>query len=237
MSNTNRILLKLSGEVFLSPESNTACPKIVNALIAQIKQLSHSHQFGIVVGGGNFFRGRSQGLQLGMTSSIAHQVGMLSTMMNGLILKDLLEQSGLKTVILSAIMCPQVGSLVSQHKINAALEQGNIIIFTAGTGNPFFTTDTTAILRGLQIGANAIWKGTKVDGVYTADPKKNSHAQLLKKVTFRNALDAKLGIMDSTALTLAQDHQQTIRIFNIFQEKALLCAAQDPLFGSTITTS
>jgi len=236
MSKSKRILLKLTGESFLSPDGQTLSATMINKVVAQIKELSSTHQFGIVVGGGNFFRGRIHGPKLGMTESIAHQVGMLSTMMNGLILKDLLEQQGLNTAIFSAVTCPQVGSPVSQQTIDAAVARGQTTIFTGGTGNPFFTTDTTAVLRGLQIRADEIWKGTKVEGVYSADPIKNPQAQLLKKVTYRQALDEKLGIMDSTALALAQAHDQVIRVFDIFQDKALLNADRDPSFGSTITT-
>jgi len=236
MSNTKRILLKLTGEAFLSSDDQTLSATKINSIVTQIKKLSSTHQFGIVVGGGNFFRGRIHGPMLGMTPSIAHQVGMLATMMNGLILKDLLEQQGLSTAIFSAITCPQVGSPVSQQTIDAAVGRGQTTIFTGGTGNPFFTTDTTAVLRGLQIRAQEIWKGTKVDGIYTADPKKDPSAQLLKKITYRQALDEKLGIMDSTALALAQTHDEIIRVFDIFQNNALLLADKDPSFGSTITT-
>lgn len=236
MNEKKRILLKLTGEAFLSPEDQTLSAANINSIVAQIKQLSDTHQFGIVVGGGNFFRGRVHGKRLGMTPSVGHQVGMLSTMMNGLIIKDLLEQHGLTTAIFCAITCPQVGSPVAQQTIDAAVGRGQTTIFTGGTGNPFFTTDTTAVLRGLQIHADQIWKGTKVNGVYTADPTKDPHAQLLKKVTYRKALDMQLGIMDSTALALAQAHDQVIRVFDIFQDNALLKATEDASFGSTITT-
>jgi len=237
MSTKKRILLKITGEAFLAPSDQTLSATLINSLVAQIKQLSATHQFGLVVGGGNFFRGRIHGPRLGMTPSVAHQVGMLSTMMNGLILKDLLEQHGLNTAIFSAITCPQVGSPVSQQAIDAAVADGQTTIFTGGTGNPFFTTDTTAVLRGLQIVADQIWKGTKVDGIYTADPIKDKTAQRLPRVTYTQALDMQLKIMDSTALALAQAHHQTIRVFDIFSEHALLHAAEDNNFGSIIQNS
>lgn len=229
-----KILLKLTGEVFLSPVSRSLDNTVLLNLIDQIKSLQHTHQFGIVIGGGNFFRGSQQGVTLGISPSVGHQVGMLATMMNALLIKDLFESNNLPATILSAIDCPEVGSAISQQTINAALDLGKIIIFAGGTGNPFFTTDTTAILRGLQIQADEIWKGTHVDGVYDADPNKNLSAKLIKRVSYNAALEKKLGIMDATAFALASTHKKIVRIFSIFEPEALIQAAQNPDFGSTI---
>jgi len=237
MENKKRILLKLTGEMFLSSSSTSLDATHIKSIVAQIKKLSTTHQFGIVVGGGNFFRGNTHGPALGIAPSVSHQIGMLSTMMNGLILKDLIEQQGLTTALFCAITCPQVGPPVSQQAVDAAIRKGYITLFTGGTGNPFFTTDTTAILRGLQINAHEIWKGTKVHGVYSADPAKDSNAQLFKRITYRQALDKQLKVMDSTALTLAQAHNQVVRIFDIFQDDALIKASKDAAFGSTIITA
>ena len=228
-----RILLKLTGEVFGKPHepfsSNT-----INSLIEQIKQLQATHQFGIVIGGGNFFRGSKQGKELGLQSENAHGVGMLATIMNGVMLQDLFGQQGVNTELFSAISCPQVARIINQQAINSALDENKTIIFSGGTGNPFFTTDTNAILRSLQISADEIWKGTSIDGVYTKDPSKHPDAQRLEKTTYAYAIDQKLGIMDLTAYSMAQQHKQRIRIFNIFAPNALQNAAQDSNFGSTI---
>lgn len=233
MHTKKRILLKLTGEIFLSAD-RTLNSANINAVIGQIKKLAHTHQFGIVVGGGNFWRGSIQGTQLGMQAAVGHQVGMLATMMNGLILKDLIAQQGLAPELLTAVPCPEVGASISQQVIDRALNNNQLLIFTGGTGNPFFTTDTTAVLRGLQIQADEIWKGTSVDGVYDADPRKNAQAKLLKSITHTQAMEQNLGIMDATAYALAQQHKQTIRIFNIFAPDAVIKAAQDSNFGSVI---
>jgi uridylate kinase len=206
----------------------------VNDVIGQMKKLQSTHQFGIVVGGGNFWRGSIQGASLGMQASVGHQVGMLATMMNGLILKDLIAQQGLNPELLSAVPCPEVGASISQQAIDRALHENQVLIFSGGTGNPFFTTDTTAVLRGLQMKAHEIWKGTSVDGVYDSDPRNNPDAQFLSSISFKEALDKNLGIMDATAYALAQQHKQKIRIFNIFATEALIKAAQDSNFGSVI---
>lgn len=234
MEAKKRILLKLTGEIFLSSDKKTLSPVSLHAIIAQIKQLAPSHQFGIVVGGGNFFRGSIQGKTMGMTPSMGHQVGMLATMMNGIILKDLLEQNDMPTSLFSAIPCPEIGSAISQQAIDNALHKNNTLIFIGGTGNPFFTTDTNAVLRGLQIRAEQIWKGTSVNGVYDADPHKVPTAQLLKTASYHDALNKQLGIMDATAFALAQQHKQCIRVFNIFSPDALIKAATDNSIGSII---
>ena len=230
-----RILLKLTGEAFLAQDGQTLSPDTLHALIAQIKELKNSHQFGIVVGGGNFFRGAKEGKQLGMTPSSAHQVGILATMLNGIILKNLLEQQDVETTIFCAIECPPAGTPISQAGIASALKKDNTLVFTGGTGNPFFTTDTNAVLRALQIEADEIWKGTNVDGVYDKDPKKHADAVQLAHTTYKTALNQHLGIMDPPSFALAEQYRQTIRIFNIFEKESLLKAYKDPSFGSTIS--
>lgn len=234
MSKRSRILLKLTGTVFLTPDKKALSADHITSIIAQIKQLQPTHQFGIVVGGGNFFRGKEQGAALGMTESVGHQVGMLATMMNGLILKDLLEQHGLTTTLFCAVQSAEVGNPISQQTINSALEKGNTLVFSGGTGNPFFTTDTNAVLRSLQIQASQVWKGTDVDGIYSGDPRKTPSAQQLKDITYAAALAQNLGIMDATAYALAQQYKQTIRVFDIFADSALISAAHSSSFGSTL---
>jgi uridylate kinase len=228
------VLLKLTGEVFVDQTTKILSALFINGLIEQIKELAATYCIGIVIGGGNFFRGSEHGNRLGISPSIGHQIGMLATMMNGLMLKDLLEQKDVPATLFCAIPSPEVGKPISQQSIENALHDENVLIFTGGTGNPFFTTDTNAVLRALQIGANEIWKGTHVDGIYDTDPKKNEHAQLLSQITYATALEKKLAIMDMTAYALAQQHKQVIRVFNIFAPQALLKAAYEKNFGSII---
>lgn len=218
----------------VSPETKELTATHITAVINQLKQLRNQFQFGIVIGGGNLFRGTLQGPSLGISASIGHHIGMLGTIMNGLIIKDLLEKHLIPATLLCAIPTPGIGQATSQQEINTALDHNSVIIFTGGTGNPYFTTDTNAVLRGLQIDAFQIWKGTNVDGIYSADPHKHAPAMLLNKVTYQEALHKKLAIMDATAFTLAEQHQQTIRVFNIFTENALLHAAANEHFGSTL---
>ena len=229
-----RILLKLTGEIFLD-KNGAPTSENVRSVIAQIKKLSDQFQFGIVVGGGNFFRGSQHGARMGVRSSVGHQIGMLATMMNGLMLKDFIEQDDLSAELLCAMPSPEIGKPISQQSIQTSLKKDEILIFTGGTGNPYFTTDTTAILRALQIQADQVWKGTSIDGVYSADPKKDRAAKKFETITFKDAIEKQLGIMDLTAYAMAEQHDETIRIFDIFAPDALLHAARDPQFGSTIT--
>lgn len=234
MSEKKRILLKLTGEAFISTANNGLNPIVVNDLFTQIKTLSNNYQFGLVIGGGNFFRGKQHGKIMGITPPVGHQIGMLATLMNGLMVKDLLEQHGVTASLFSAITCPEMASSISQQAIENALLKDQVIIFAGGTGNPFFSTDTTAVLRSLQINADEIWKASHIDGVYSADPKKDPQAKLLKKSTYQYALEHKLGIMDATAFTLAAENKKTIRVFSAFEPNALIKASKEKDFGSTI---
>ena len=225
----------MTGEIFLNAKTKALSAELLHQLIDQIKQLNGKYQWGIVIGGGNFFRGNQHGKRMGIRSSVGHQIGMLGTMMNGLMLKDLMEQQGLAAELLCAMPSPEIGNPISQQTINGSLDEDKILIFTGGTGNPFFTTDTTAILRALQINADEVWKGTSVDGVYTTDPRTNPDAKKLDRVTFKQAIEQRYGVMDLTAYAMAEQHNEPIRIFNIFTPDALLKAAQDPQFGSTIS--
>lgn len=230
-----RILLKLSGQVLADQTTGQMSVTLLIALIEQIKTLKSTHLFAIVIGGGNLFRGDQQGKKLGITSFVGHQVGMLATMINGVLIKDLCQQHGLTARHLCALSCPEIATSITSQAIQDALTQECMLIFTGGTGNPFFTTDTTAILRALQIEADQVWKGTNVDGIYTTDPHKDPHAHHLQRVSYNNALIQNLGVMDTTAYALAQKHAITIRVFNIFTPNALLLAAQQDHFGSTIS--
>jgi uridylate kinase len=234
MSTKKRILLKLTGGVFLDKDTKQLSATTLVSIIKQIKQLNASHQFGIVVGGGNFFRGDQHSKLFGLTPGVGHSVGMLATMMNGLILTDLFEQHDLPTSLLCALPCPEIGKSISHERIACGLKKNRTLIFAGGTGNPFFTTDTNAILRALQIAADEIWKATDTDGIYDADPHKKPDAHLLKTVSFDQALQHKIGIMDPSAYILAQQYGQTVRVFNIFTPDALLRVAQDKNFGSIL---
>jgi uridylate kinase len=231
--NKKRMLLKITGEVFLDPKSSKLSTTTIKNVISQIKQLENKYQFGIVTGGGNFFRGE-QGKQLGITPWCAHQIGMLATMMNGLMIDDLFKQQNINSEVFNAIACQGYGSPVSHDQVQNSLKEGKILIFIGGTGNPFFTTDTNAVLRALEIGADEIWKGTDVTGIYSNDPHIDPSSTFIKDVTYQEALNTNLGVMDATAFSLASKHKLTIRIFNLFTENALLEVAKNKDFGSII---
>jgi len=231
MKARQRILLKLTG-MLLEPQHE---PLITNVL-ENLAALRNTHQFGIVIGGGNFFRGRQHSNALGLRPTAGHTIGMLATLMNGVILKDRMLQAGIPAHLLTAIACDEVAQPISQHAIDNARNNDETIIFAGGTGNPFFTTDTNAILRALQMQADEVWKATNVDGIYTADPHTDTSATIIKQLTHQDALDRKIGIMDTTALTLAQEYKIPIRVFTLFQPNALLEIAQSPHIGSIIET-
>ena len=213
-----RILLKLTGEAFLAADKKTLSPDTIQSIIKQMKQLMPNYLFGIVVGGGNFFRGKEEGYQLGMTPSSAHQVGILATMLNGIILKDLLAQHDIATTIFCAIECPPAGEPISQQGVIASVKKEQTTVFTGGTGDPFFTTDTNAVLRALQIQADEIWKGTKVDGVYDSDPMENPKAKRFNSLSYLDVLNRQLKFMDSAAISLCMDNDVPIVIFDMFKK-------------------
>ncbi len=228
-SNSKRlILLKLTGEIFAEQ------PNQAIELVTQIKYLNTTHQFAIVIGGGNFWRGNQQGQQFQIRAAIAHQVGLLATVMNALILQEVFWKHDLPTTVLSAVDCPRIAAPVSNNNIRTALSQHHCLIFAGGTGEPFFSTDTAAVVRALQINAHEIWKATNVAGIYTADPRQNSQAKLLKRVSYQEAITQNLQIMDQTAFMLANEHKLPIRIFDLFAPEALIQAAQNSDFGSLL---
>ena len=234
MSTKKRVLLKLTGEIFLDPKSCGLSTVAIKKVIAQIKQLHDRYQFCIVTGGGNFFRGDEQGKKLGLGAWSGHQIGMLATMMNGLIIDDLLGQENIPSEIFTATVCLDVGFPINHEAVKNSLEERKTLIFVGGTGNPFFTTDTNAVLRALEIEADEIWKGTNVGGVYSTDPRIDPEATFIKDLTYQQALDKKIKVMDATAFTLASQHKLTIRVFNIWKNDALHEVASNKDFGSTI---
>ena len=220
------LVIKLSGELFSNVD---ATKNVVN----QIKIVAKDCHLALVVGGGNFFRGAINNNELKLNQESAHNIGMLSTIVNGIILKDYLSQASVESTILSAFPCPSIAQPITQQTINEAGKKNKIIIFVGGTGNPFFTTDTNAVLRALQIGASEVWKATKVDGIYSVDPEKES-GTLYKTISYQDVLDKKLGVIDHTAIILAQEHKLPIRVFNLFAKNALETAIKDSNFGSVI---
>ncbi len=232
------ILLKLSGELFShNLDARERVNKhFVESLADQIKQLSSSHKFDIVIGGGNFFRGSREGQKLGLRRTTADAVGMLATAMNGLILNDVFQTHGLESVVLGSYPITGYVESITQQALDSAKHLNKIIIFVGGTGSPFYSTDTAAVTRALHVGCNIVWKATNVDYVYNDDPKKNQFAQALKQITYNEVLSQKLRVMDSTAIALAQEYNVTLRVFSVFEKDALLRAAHEKEFGSTITT-
>lgn len=226
-----KVLLKISGTLLGTDKATVAT---VRSIVNQIKDLSSQIQFGIVVGGGNFFRGAQQAHVRNMRLATSHQVGMLATVMNGLLLQEIAMQADLTTLLLTTGVGHDIGIPANQQTINNAIQQGHTIIFAGGTGNPFFTTDTNAVLRALQMDAAILWKATNVDGVYTTDPHTNSDAKFLPTVSYAQALKQQLAVMDMPAFALAQQHRLPIRIFNVSIDHALVRATHDTAFGSSV---
>ena len=206
-----RVLLKLSGEALMGDDAYG---------INRDTILRMANEVAVVIGGGNIFRGMAGGAA-GMDRATADYMGMLATVMNSLALADTMNNVGLTARVMSAISIEQVVEPYVRPKALQYLEEGKVVVFAAGTGNPFFTTDTAAALRGAEIGAQLVLKATKVDGVYTADPKKDPSATRYDKLTFDEAIAKNLGIMDATAFALCRDQKLPIKVFSIFKPGAL----------------
>ncbi len=216
-----RILLKLSGEALMGSSAFGINKDTLLTIAHEIKSVADlGVQVAIVVGGGNIFRGVALGAT-GMDRATGDYMGMLATCMNAMALKDILGQLGLDARVQCALSIDQVAEPYIRGKSLRHLEKGRVVIFAAGTGNPFFTTDTAAALRSAEIGADAVLKATQVDGVYTADPRKDPDAKLYKELTFDEAIVKNLKIMDATAFTLCRDQEMPIRVFNLHKPGAL----------------
>jgi uridylate kinase len=216
-----RILLKLSGEALMGDDSFGINRDTVDRIVREVKEVSEMGvQIGVVIGGGNIFRGVSQGAA-GMDRATADYMGMLATVINALALQDAMNRAGLVARVQSALNIEPVCEPYIRGKAIRYLEEGKIVIFAAGTGNPFFTTDTAAALRGREVEAKIVLKATKVDGVYTADPMKDKTATRYNKITFDEAFVKNLKVMDATALALCRDQKLPINVFSIFKDGAL----------------
>lgn len=228
-----RILLKLSGEALMGQEAFGIDPSILERMAKEIKGLSEQGiEIGVVLGGGNIYRGQKLS-EAGMNRVTGDHMGMLATVMNSLALQDAFERVGQPAKVLSAMPIDGVCQGFSRRGAINSLEKGRVVIFCAGTGNPFFTTDTAACLRGIEIDADLILKATKVDGVYSADPAKDKSAVRYEQLSYKEALDKELAVMDLTAFCLARDHNKNIRVFDMTKpgnlEKAVLGHAEGTL--------
>ena len=210
-----RILLKLSGEVLMGTGDYGIEPEVINRIAGEVAELSTSGvEIGIVIGGGNLFRGAGLAAA-GMERVTADHMGMLATVMNALALQDALERHNVFARVMSAIRVNEVCEDYIRRRAVRHMEKGRIVIFAAGTGNPFFTTDSAASLRAIEINADVMLKGTKVDGVYSADPMKVSDAQRYERLTFDDALRQDLKVMDATAIVMCREHNMPLQVFNI----------------------
>jgi len=217
-----RILLKLSGEALSGNESFGIDPRVLDSMALAIGQLvGIGVQVGLVVGGGNLFRGAAM-QAAGLDRVTGDHMGMLATVMNALAMRDALERSNIATQAMSAIPMTGVVDHYDRRKAIRALTNGDVVIFSAGTGNPFFTTDSAACLRAIEVGADLVLKATKVDGVYSADPMKVPDAIKYERLSYDEVLDKKLEVMDLTAICLCRDHNMPVRVFEMEKPGALL---------------
>ncbi len=232
----NRVLLKLSGEALVGSQSYGIDTKVAVAVAKEIKTV---HDLGVevavVIGGGNIFRGVSESAG-NMDRAAADYIGMLATVMNAVVLQDALEQLGVYTRVMSAIDIPQLAEPFIRRRAVRHLEKKRVVIFAAGTGNPYFTTDSAAALRALEIEAEVILKGTKVDGIYSADPVKVPDATKFDKITYQEVLEKQLKVMDASAISLCMDNGLPIMVFNMQKSENIIKAVCGDLSIGTLVT-
>jgi uridylate kinase len=231
-----RVLLKLSGEAFADPDVNGGIdPRIVSQVAREIGELQASDgtEIGIVVGGGNIFRGNSPSAA-GMDRSSADHMGMLATVINALALQDALEKEGVETRVQTAVAMQELAEPYIRRRAVRHLEKGRVVIFAAGLGVPYFTTDTTAAQRALEIGAEAILKGTQVDGVYDRDPKLHSDATRYGEIDFMAVLNQGLKVMDATAISLCMDNKLPIIVFELLREGNIGRVVRGEMVGTLV---
>ena len=230
-----RILLKLSGEALMGDDSYGINRATIDRIVAEIKEIAgFGVQIAVVIGGGNIFRGVAPAAS-GMDRATADYMGMLATVMNALALQDAMRRVGLSSRVQSALNIEQVVEPYIRGKAMRYLEEGKVVIFAAGTGNPFFTTDTAAALRGMEMNVEIVLKATKVDGVYTADPKKDPTATRYDHVSFDEAINKHLQVMDATALTLCRDQKLPLNVFSIVKPNALRNVVMGEAEGTFVT--
>ncbi len=230
-----RILLKLSGEALMGDDAYGINRATIDRIVAEVASVTQiGVQVGVVIGGGNIFRGVALGAE-GIDRATADYMGMLATVMNALALQDAMRRVGVVSRVQSALNLEQVAEPYIRGKALRYLEEGKVVIFAAGTGNPFFTTDTAAALRGVEMSAEVVLKGTKVDGIYTADPHKDPHARRYDRLTFEEAIVNNLKVMDATALTLCRDQDLPICVFSILKPGALKRVVMGEAEGTFVT--
>jgi len=231
----SRVLLKLSGEALGGNGRMNICPDAVHNMAEQIREVRELKvQVVVVVGGGNIFRGLS-GSERGIERATGDYMGMLATVINALALQDALEKIGVPTRVQSAITMSQVAESFIRRRAVRHLEKGRVVIFGGGTGNPYFSTDTAAALRANEIGAEVILKATKVDGIYDSDPKKNPKAKRFAQITYLEALQKQLKVMDSTAFSLCMDNKMPIIVFDLFKPHNLRGVVMGEKVGTLVT--
>jgi uridylate kinase len=230
-----RIVLKLSGESFQGSQGFGIDAETVHSIAREVKEVSDlGIEMAIIVGGGNIFRGARQ-KSLAIDRATGDYMGMLATVINGLALQDALEKQGVVTRLLSAIDMAQVAEPFIRRRAMRHLEKGRVVIFAAGTGNPYFSTDTAAALRAMEIKAHVILKATRVDGIYDADPEKVSGAKMFDRITYLDVIQKGLAVMDSTAISLCMDNRMPIIIFNMNRPGNIRRAVMGEKVGSTVT--
>lgn len=229
-----RIVLKLSGEALAGPDGFGIDPDQAAIIAQKIKSVHDlGVQVGVVIGAGNLWRGQ-RGVDRGMEQAVADYMGMIATVMNGLALQDALERIGVPTRVQTAITMNQVAEPYIRLRAIRHMEKGRVVIMAGGTGNPYFTTDTAAVLRAMDTNADVIIKGTQVDGIYTDDPKKNPKATRYEHLTYSEALDHRLRVMDLTAITLCMDNKMPLIVLNIWEEHSLIDAVTGKPVGTRV---
>ncbi len=217
-----RILLKLSGEALMGESSFGIEPEIIRRVALEIGEVvAAGVQVGVVIGGGNIFRGIALA-PVGLHKTTADQMGMLATVMNALAMQDVLEREGIAARVMSALAMPELCETLERRRAVRHLQQGRVVLFAAGTGNPFFTTDSAATLRGIEIDAELVLKATKVDGVYSADPLQDPDAVRYSRLTYDEVLEQQLNVMDTTAFVLCREQNLPLRVFNMNRPGALM---------------
>ena len=230
-----RLLLKLSGEALAGQQGFGISPPVIDKLTEEIKHLhSMGVSLGLVIGGGNIVRGTIASQQ-GMDRVSADYMGMLATIINALAIQDLLERKGVETRVLTAIRMEELAEPYIRRRALRHLEKGRVVIFAAGTGNPYFSTDTAAVLRAIEMDADLLVKATKVEGVYTADPHKDPDAQFIPRLSFQEVLTRELGVMDAAAFSLCKDNDLPIVVLNIQKHGALLAALRGEDVGTLVS--